>query len=155
MSTNKAVKLDKNESIVLRQSFVAMDTFAIILLDELILTTKNIVFNKRGLFGETWKISKYPLDKIVVANGEPQVCYRRDHGKNIIDVHMVSGQVSFVFFRKKTAKAWINKIKELVETKPALRNVTRYCNRCGASVSGKVGESVKCPFCGTFVPMDE
>ncbi|WP_416143786.1 PH domain-containing protein [Planococcus koreensis] len=66
------VNLMPNESIILKSKNVMHGGLMANYTDELILTNQNIIHVKKGVFGNTKNVKKYPLNQIKIFNGKSQ-----------------------------------------------------------------------------------
>lgn len=89
---------------------------------ELVLTNLNIFYSKKGIFGGTKEILKFPLSEIKIIDGNPQV----NLGKNAnsqyqMEIYFRNSQECFYFvaYGKKELIKWIDKISELLTGKQA------------------------------------
>ena len=144
--------------------------------NELILTNKNLILLKKNMFGQTEDTLYFPLSKILMANGRPQV-------KKSNDVYFETGMESFRFEWESDIDEWVENIVSVVTGVPvqkksdlemmqdalafaesmtdsvekiqsvfgikSTRQVSCKCPSCGASLSGTKGETIQCPYCGT------
>ena len=107
--------------------------------NELILTNKNLILLKKNMFGQTEDTLYFPLSKILMANGRPQVKKSNpSHMEYALDVYFETGMESFRFEWESDIDEWVENIVSVVT------GVS-----CGASLSGTKGETIQCPYCGT------
>ena len=125
--------------------------------NELILTNKNLILLKKNMFGQTEDTLYFPLSKILMANGRPQVKKSNpSHMEYALDVYFETGMESFRFEWESDIDEWfaesmtdsVEKIQSVFGIK-STRQVSCKCPSCGASLSGTKGETIQCPYCGT------
>ena len=106
-----------NEAILMQEVSVAHGGVMAIYTDDLYLTNYNLICVSKGMFGNTKKIFKYPLNQINRYNGNPQVLMGKlSNGTACMDVYFMSGTESFNFQsgNKKKIKEWIDAITKAV-----------------------------------------
>ena len=86
-------------------------------LGELVLTNLNAIYIRKGFFGGTKEILKYPLNQIKILDGKPQVIIgKSSNGFYQIELYLKNGQEFFAFntLGKKEALKWLDKISEIL-----------------------------------------
>ena len=163
MSTNSVnLEFEPGEAFVMAAQQVAPEAPIPMLLYSLTLTNRNIYLTKNGLLGNPKEVTKYPLSDLIVTNGIPQAFYRKSiRGMNVLDLYMTTGQVTIIFNWKKEIKKWVDAINNVMKSipdtsmqEPSTQMVSRFCSRCGASVSGIKETTIKCPYCDSFITLD-
>lgn len=82
---------------------------------ELVLTTRNIVINGKGMFGGDKGTTVYSLRNVVVIDGRVQVKLgKKPNGLHNIDIRFRDGARQFGLRDKREAKYVVQKIEELV-----------------------------------------
>ncbi|HAB94510.1 MAG TPA: hypothetical protein DCF49_07080 [Lachnospiraceae bacterium] len=133
--------------------------------NDLVLTNKNIILVKKGLFGEVQETVKFPLSDLRVVNGEVQA--RIGHPDNVthtLDLYFNKGTESFRFEWESDVQKWIDKITEVItgvkverdefawvsETLAMAESVNKTINSFKKTLGIKSTEqvSIKCPSCG-------
>ena len=137
--------------------------------NELILTNQNLILLKKNMFGQTEETKYFPLKDIKMANGTPQVRKSNpEHMVHALDVYFNNGVESFRFEWEKDIDEWVNNIIATVTGVPvesmtepiekiqsvfgikSERKISCKCPSCGATLTGTKGDTIKCPYCGTF-----
>ena len=111
------IGLMPNESIILQEVSVAHGGVMAIYTDELYLTNLNLICVSKGMFGNTKKTFKYPLNQIKMYNGKPQaVMGKLSNGTACLDIYFLNGTESFNFqsANKKKINAWIEAISNVL-----------------------------------------
>ena len=165
-------KLSPEEAVILRTGKIGygggLQLPSMFNSNELILTNKNLILLKKNMFGQTEDTLYFPLSKILMANGKPQVRKSNpSHMEYALDVYFETGMESFRFewerpVQKKSdlemmqdALAFAESMTDSVEKIQSVfgikstRQVSCKCPSCGASLSGTKGETIQCPYCGT------
>lgn len=113
MARDKYLLAD-DEYVILKESCVRHGFWAAYT-DELVLTSKNILLIKYGLFNNYKETKKFPLDDIVKVNGKPQVIIgEASNGEKQLEVYTKTGMEDFAFQSgdKKTLKTWLMAIQD-------------------------------------------
>ena len=109
--------LDSDEGIILRTSNVAYKGTAPYA-HELILTNKNIILLKKGLFGGTKDVLYFPLNQVKVVNGKVQALVgRHRNGEPRLELYMQNGDVEYFTFQaitKAEAVKWAKNIQKIL-----------------------------------------
>ena len=111
------LNLMPNESIILKSNNVAQGGLMAAYTDELILTNQNIIHVKKGVFGNTKNVKRYPVNQIKIFNGEPQaILGKQQNGSPQLEIYFLNGHECFGFqsMTKKEVVQWINAITKLV-----------------------------------------
>ncbi|MDN3451027.1 PH domain-containing protein [Planococcus sp. APC 3906] len=111
------VNLMPNESIILKSKNVMHGGLMANYTDELILTNQNIIHVKKGVFGNTKNVKKYPLNQIKIFNGKSQaILGKQRNGSPQLEIYFLNGHEFFGFqsLIKKEVVQWINAISKLV-----------------------------------------
>lgn len=133
--------------------------------NELVLTNKNLILVKKGLFGDTEEVVKYPLSDIRVVNGEVQAKLGRpDNMTYTLDVYFNKGMESFRFEWESDAQKWADKVTEVITGVKVQRDEYAWVGETLAmadSVNSTIRNlkktfgirsdeqvSIKCPSCG-------
>lgn len=155
----------------------------LLLNNSLILTNQNLILVKKNLMGRVKDTIRFPLDQIVVSEGEVQAIVGKDGGSNpTLNVYFTTGQENFRFEWEDDAKKMKNCISEAITGQPVAEedsfldeivgfansiagsvnkiksafgfqtaeSASCHCPSCGASISGTKGETIKCPYCGSY-----
>ena len=156
--------------------------------NDLILTDKALVLQRKNLFGKDTEALRFPLSDIAISNGQAQVRLgKKDSVTPVLDVYFRSGMESFCFRWEDEVKEWANEINTLLTGQPPIYRLNTWveemagmaatltgtvrdvkkalgirsdvtvsaaCPSCGASISGTEGETVCCPYCGSFHTFD-
>lgn len=117
------IELDYDEAILMKSERVSYGGVLSSYTNELILTNKNIVLVKKGMFGMAKGTIKFPIAEIKTFEGQPQVLVgKAKNSTPTLDVYFRSSQESFGFEWKKDAVKWVEKITELMTGKKATIN---------------------------------
>lgn len=111
------VNLMPNESIILKSTNVMHGGLMAVYADELILTNLNIIHVKKGIFGNTKNVKKYPVNQIKIFNGQPQAMLgKQRNGSPQLEIYFLHGLECFGFqsLPKKEVVKWIKAISHLV-----------------------------------------
>ena len=84
---------------------------------ELVLTNLNIIYIKKGVFGGTKEVLKFPLNQIKIIDEKPQVMLGQNtYGAYQIEIYFQNSQENFYFnsFGNKEMIKWIDKICEIL-----------------------------------------
>lgn len=111
------INLLPNESIILKSENVMHGGLMAGYTDELILTNQNIIHVKKGVFGNTKNVKKYPVNQIKLFNGNPQAMLgKQRNGSSQLEIYFLNGHEFFGFqsLNKKEVVQWINAISHLV-----------------------------------------
>lgn len=111
------INLMPNESIILKSENVMHGGLMAGYTDELILTNQNIIHVKKGVFGNTKNVKKYPVNQIKIFNGNPQAMLgKQRNGSSQLEIYFLNGHEYFGFqsLTKKEVVQWINAISHLV-----------------------------------------
>ncbi len=174
------LNLNKNECIILANTYVIYDGKALSQGHELILTNQNLIVIEKGFFKTKKVLKKIAINTIKILNGKPSIII---HNNNYILISHFEGEDKFGFQNKKEAIKWINKITDIVcgididladdnrNNIPIVENVAGFikdaadtfintlfpkknnvikCKHCGAQIYGKKGNDVKCSFCNNI-----
>lgn len=109
--------LQPDEVVVLKEQNIMHGGFLSVYTDELILTNRNLVLLKKGVFGNSKDILTFPVSQIKVHDGKAQaVIGKAGNGTPRLDVYFLNGEESFAFQNggKKKLLHWISKIREVV-----------------------------------------
>lgn len=109
--------LKPDESVILRSEKINHGGFIPAFKDELILTNQNIIHLSKGLIGNTKNVTKYPLSKIKLYNGEPQVFFeKKKDGNYQLVIYFLNGQerFGFAYWNKKDGAKWFNAIYKII-----------------------------------------
>ena len=110
------VNLQPNEGIIMQHENVSRGGFSQFSGD-LVLTTKNIIYVHKGIFGNVKGEDRFPLNQLQKVDGKPQVTMGRSRGGYPqLDLFFVNGQQSFCFqsLGKREVKRWIDAINRVV-----------------------------------------
>lgn len=133
--------------------------------NDLVLTNKNIILVKKGLFGDTDDVVRFPLSDLRVVNGEVQAKLGRpDNVTCTLDLYFDKGMERFRFEWESDVQEWIDKITEVItgkkverdeyawlgETLAMAESVTSTINSLKGALGIKSTEqvSMRCPSCG-------
>lgn len=87
--------------------------------NELILTNKNLILLRKNMFGQTEDTLYFPLSKILMANGRPQVKKSNpSHMDYALDVYFETGMESFRFEWESDIDEWVENIVSVVTGVP-------------------------------------
>ena len=87
--------------------------------NELILTNKNLILLRKNMFGQTEDTLYFPLSKILMANGRPQVKKSNpSHMEYALDVYFETGMESFRFEWESDIDEWVENIVSVVTGVP-------------------------------------
>ena len=152
--------------------------------NDLILTDRALVLQKKNLFGKDTEVLRYPLADILISNGQAQVRVgKKDAVTPVLEVYLRTGTETFCFTWEDDAKDWANEINTLLTGQPPIYKLNTWveevagmaaalsgtvrdvrkafgirsdaaasavCPSCGASITGTEGETVRCPYCGSY-----
>lgn len=155
----------------------------LILHDSLILTNQALILVKKTLRGKIKDITRFPLEDIVVSDGQVQAHIGSENDFNpTLDLYLTTGREQFRFEWQSDIKEWIRSISEAVTGNPmpeeddllddfakfaetisgsvnkiknafgfgTKESVSCHCPSCGASITGRKGETIQCPYCGSY-----
>lgn len=108
------LKLQPDEAMILQEVGVAHGT-STRYSDELYLTTRNIYYVDKGVFGNTKNIVCYPLSQLKIVDGYPQVMQgKKSNGLSTLDIYFTNGGETFSFRgkNKPTIKKWVKEINK-------------------------------------------
>ncbi len=114
--------LQPDEVVLLKDESVMHGGFWSAYTDELILTNRNLVLLKKGMFGNSKGVLTFPINQIKVYNDQAQaVIGKASNGSDLLEVYFLSGQEEFSFQTggKKKLLTWIAKLNEAVTGKAA------------------------------------
>ncbi|WP_458413057.1 PH domain-containing protein [Schinkia sp. CFF1] len=119
--------LEPSESILIQSTGVLCEGGGLMTAytDELILTNMNIIHVSKGMFGNTKRVQKYPLNQVKIINGEAQaIMGKSTNGIPNLQIYFKNGQVSFKFQNsgKKEIVKYINEISKVLIGKESSRN---------------------------------
>lgn len=119
--------LEPSESILIQSTGVLCEGGGLMTAytDELILTNMNIIHVSKGVFGNTKRVQKYPLNQVKIINGEAQaIMGKRTNGIHNLQIYFVNGQVAFKFqsLGKKEIVKYVNEISKVLIGKESSRN---------------------------------
>ncbi|MFQ7473221.1 MAG: hypothetical protein ACLRLX_03340 [Anaerovoracaceae bacterium] len=109
--------LEPNEFIVFKAESVSRGEVFNTASNELVLTTQNIVYIKRGIFNKVKEAVKFPLNEIKMYDGEPQVMINRANYNRQVDIYFLNGNESFSFLSvtaKKDMAVFVNEISRII-----------------------------------------
>lgn len=133
--------------------------------NELVLTNQSIILVKKGFFGNTEEVVKYPLSDLRVVNGQVQAKIGRpDNVTYALDLYFNKGTESFRFEWESDVQKWIDEITEIItgvkverdefawvgETLAMAESVNSTIKSFKKTLGIKSTEqvSIKCPSCG-------
>ena len=103
--------------------------------NELILTNKNLILLRKNMFGQTEDTLYFPLSKILMANGRPQVKKSNpSHMEYALDVYFETGMESFRFEWERDIDEWVENIVSVV-TGNGLKDVNNAIRAAGEPMS--------------------
>jgi len=148
--------LEPNESIVIQSTGVRCEGGGLMTwyTDELILTNMNIIHVSKGMFGNTKRVQKYPLNQVKIINGETQaIMGKSSNGMSDLQIYFVNGQLAFRFQSSdnKEIVKYVNEISKVLIGKESLRSSV--VNQFAIPGAGIVAETLKDTinvFKGTF-----
>lgn len=119
--------LEPSESILIQSTDVLYEGGGLMssYTDELVLTNMNIIHVSKGMFGNTKRVQKYPLNQVKIINGEAQaIMGKSTNGIPNLQIYFVNGQVLFKFQSsgKKEIMKYVNEISKLLIGKETSRN---------------------------------
>ena len=115
----KELKLNPDESVVLRSERIGYGKSVLGKDHELVLTNQAIILLRKGPFGKTRDILRFPLEDIRVADGQVQaVMGKKDFMTPSLDVYFESGMERFLFAWEKDVREWIGNICAIVTGTP-------------------------------------
>lgn len=112
-------RLQPNESFVHQSDRVHHGGLLAVFANELILTNRNIVLVKKGVFGNSKGIQVFPLHQVKTSQGKAQAVVGKHPAFSTLDVYFQNGTEQFVFESKKEATFWSQKINEVITGTPA------------------------------------
>ncbi len=118
--------LEPSESILIQSIGVLCEGggLKVAYTDELILTNMNIIHVSKGIFGNTKRVHKYPLNQVKIINGEVQAFMGKStNGIPNLQIYFVNGQVAFKFQSsgKKEIVKYVNEISKILIGKESSR----------------------------------
>ncbi len=147
----------------------------------LVLTNKNIIWASKNIFGKIKQITKRNINDIKIYEGRAQAklengklliyfkneqfayyIYSRSKGKEIVNnINKILLDVNLNVDSRKalpgteaiagTIKSTLNVFKESLGKN---KMISKKCESCGASLSGKKGETDKCPYCDSYITFE-
>ena len=174
----EAYNLDIDEAVIMQASKVLTDTNASV---DLVLTNKSLIQINRGFFGGQKSSIKYPLSKMKVLNGKPNIIVGKSfNGNKQLELYFSTFELFYRFNAPFTLNKWANAIskaykermaelaKEQKAAKPSIfdsvkesldkmlpireaQNKINKCSKCGAELVGAKGEQVTCEYCDNVV----
>lgn len=112
------INLGPDEGVILRAENVACRSGGN--LHELILTNKNLVFVKKGLFGRVKEVLYFPLADVKIVNGKAQALVGRgSNGQARLEVYLRSGEEEFFTFNtglRREAVRWAAAVAQQLGT---------------------------------------
>lgn len=119
--------LEPSESILIQSTGVLCEGGGLMAAytDELILTNMNIIHVSKGMFGNTKRVQKYPLNQVKIINGEAQaIMGKSTNGIPDLQIYFENGQVAFKFQSsgKKEIVKYVNEISKVLIGKESSRN---------------------------------
>jgi hypothetical protein len=119
--------LELSESVLIQSKGVLYEGGGLMtaFTDELILTNINLIHVSKGLFGNTKRVQKYPLNQVKIINGEAQaIMGKSSNGRNNLQIYFVNGQVAFQFqnLGKKEVVKYVNEISKVLIGNESSRN---------------------------------
>lgn len=148
--------LEPNESILIQSTSVLCEGGGLLTAytDDLILTNMNIIHVSKGVFGNTKRVQKYPLNHVKIINGEAQaIMGKSTNGIPNLQVYFVNGQVAFKFQSsgKKEIGKYVNEISKVLIGKESSRNsVANQFAIPGAEIVAETLKDTIGVFKGTF-----
>ena len=167
-------ELQPDETVVLQINDVGIRKSPFGMHDELYLTSKALLLQKKNMFGKAKEVLRFPLDRIRVVNGEVQAKMgKKDIVTPTLDVYFEDGFQRFLFTWEKDVKEWIAAINAVVKGEPFepkgefddmmqdMAKMAAFAERISDSVVGSVTRVkdalgikshekvvLKCPSCG-------
>lgn len=112
-------KLNPDETVILRSEGVGYGNTFFGKNDELILTNQAILLQKKGMFGKTKGVLRFPLSGIRIVNGQIQALLgKKDIVTPSLDVYFESGSERFLFSWEDDVREWIDNINAVMTGKP-------------------------------------
>lgn len=114
--------LQPDEVVVLKEENVLHGGFWAAYTDELILTNRNLVLLKKGVFGNPKGVLTFPVSQIKIYNDQAQaIIGKSSNGMDSLEIYFLYGQEEFRFQSggKRKIHTWIAKINEVVTGKAA------------------------------------
>jgi LSD1 subclass zinc finger protein len=148
--------LEPSESILIQSTGVLCEGGGLMTAytDELILTNMNIIHVSKGMFGNTKRVQKYPLNQVKIINGEAQaIMGKSTNGIHNLQIYFVNGQVAFKFQSsgKKEIVKYVNEISKVLIGKESSRNsVANQFAIPGAEIVAETLKDTIGVFKGTF-----
>lgn len=152
----KKLVLNTDETIIRRSQEIGYGSSLSRSNNELILTSQAVILMKKNLFGKVSDIIRFPLSDIVISNNQAQV---RLGQKDIVTPTLD------IYFKTSLYKSedWVAELTEMSDAfNGAVRSAKKVlgiksteqasckCPACGASITGTVGETIRCPYCGSY-----
>lgn len=170
----KELRLNPDEVVVLRSAGVGYGKSGFGRSHELVLTDQAIILIRKGAFGRTKDVLRFPLKDIRVVGGQVQAMMgKKDFMTPSLDVYFQAGMESFQFAWENDVKDWINNIRALVtgiplpqrgEVDEVMENLTKvvtFMDGVDQKVSGSIDKvmaslgikshepaTAECPACG-------
>jgi len=112
---------------------------------ELYLTSRNLIYVNKSVFGKVKGIDKYPVDLIKRVNSQEQIFMIKSpkNGLPQLQIHLYSGVLTFQFdnFHKKQIEKWIQTLSKLLLYGPA--QAGGFENTSAISGAEVIGDMVK------------
>jgi hypothetical protein len=116
------LKLNPNESVVLRKEQVGYGNSMFGKNSELILTNQAILLVRKGMFGKTKEILRFELNKIRIVNGQVQVLMgKKDIVTPCLDIYFESGTERFLFTWEQDVQECIDNITAIITGTPLVK----------------------------------
>ena len=139
------LQLAPNESLVHQTVNVGRGNLFSAFSGELVLTTQNIIYVDKGIFGNTKGIQRYPLKKIKIYNGIVQALLSENsNNEKLIEIHLDNSVVQFGFSGSDVnheRQMWINGISVLLTGVPSPYGYIDEENALARAIKGTVVES--------------
>lgn len=160
------LKLNPGERVIQENSKVGYG--GLLLNNSLVITDQSLILVKKSLMGHVKDIIRFPLDQIMVSDGEVQAIVGKDGNLNaILSVYFTTGQETFRFEWEEDAKKVKKCISEVITGQPVpdekdefFDDILGFANTIAGSVNKlksafgfKSTEQVSChcPSCGASI----
>lgn len=171
---SEMLELLPDETVVMQIDNVGMSKSPFGMRDELYLTNKALLLQKKNMFGKPKEVLRFPLDKIRVVNGEVQAKMgKKDIVTPTLDVYFENGPQRFLFTWEDDVKEWISAVSAVVRGEPIVQKgefdgmmedmakMAAFAEGISGSIAGSVTKvkdalgiksnekiALKCPSCG-------
>ena len=171
---SEMLELLPDETVVMQIDNVGMSKSPFGMRDELYLTNKALLLQKKNMFGKPKEVLRFPLDKIRVVNGEVQAKMgKKDIVTPTLDVYFEDGPQRFLFTWEDDVKEWIAAVSAVVRDEPIVQKgefdgmmedmakMAAFAEGISGSIAGSVTKvkdalgiksnekvALKCPSCG-------